>query len=201
MVLIGAYMRIFQEERLRTRIKLATDTIHEDLNQWSLVTTLMAGTATQATYAQFLTTTAKYRLACEEAIEPFAKEFNSVLQVSRYFTGSLLLADLEEMNKPIGGSLIQADQTSFDFNNKYQALGGLYVLAGSSNGNRMIMKSVFGNSPDRSWPRRYLSNSTEPSAWRQFCDALEKIATDQPHADDVVFGAKHTFEQVAKTVL
>lgn len=192
----------FGEVSLRKRLQKSTHDVHEQLNQWPLVSILITGAATAEHYAVFLRRTFSYRSVCEKALSPFKGALHDVVDLEKHEYAPLLQLDLERLLE--SGSTEfrdEANSTRFAYANSFQALGGLYVLAGSSNGNRQIFKAISSQIKEEKWPCLYLSRSTDATEWRTFCEALEEFKDSGEPADEIVQGARHTFAAIAEIIL
>lgn len=192
----------FGEVSLRKRLQKSTHDVHEQLNQWPLVSILITGAANVEHYAGFLRHTFNYRSACEAALSAFKSELQDIVDLHKYEYAPLLRLDLN--------CFVQSDETkflgdattaNFAYANSYQALGGLYVLAGSSNGNRQIFKAMSSQIDEEKWPCQYLSRSTDAREWRSFCECLEEFKDSGEPEDQIVQGARNTFAAIAEIIL
>lgn len=185
---------------LRGRLRVETQEIHEQLNCWPLVQRMLSGRHCKSDYCEFLQKTADYRLPLENAIKEHSRELRGVLEVEDHFLASEVKHDLHSLGldsatKPS----CEADIPVFD--SAFEALGGLYVLAGSANGNRYIHRQLHSWIKDNGLADNYLGKSIEPVKWHSFCDAINGLDEESAEAQQVVDGAKATFKTIAGLVL
>jgi heme oxygenase len=89
----------------------------------------------------------------------------------------------------------------FKVDSKYDALGLMYVLEGSTLGGRVILKALARNPAfnDIKAIRFYEGHGEETGLfWKKYQEVLMKVATDDATEDKIVNAANRTFEEVAR---
>lgn len=191
-----------QGSSVRLLVKAATDAVHTQLDSWPLVAALMDGTATRREYTAFLAATYGYRAAIEAALAPFDEPLADWVNAVDCRAASLLSGDLAALSQqgaaPAPAVSVCVPPT---YSSVYSALGGWYVLVGSSNGNRLIRRAIAAQDAAAGWPTHYLDASTDSHSWRAVCHALEAAPKTESDVRQIIDGALATFQAIRNYVL
>lgn len=186
---------------LQQKLKEATSTQHDQLEELMFVKNIMGKTLNQDQYKQILTTNYITHLLYEDAIHKAINAENAkALDVDKRYKLNALELDLQDAN-------ISASSISEKFHSliniiefdEATALGAMYVLEGATMGGAVIIKQLNLN-PNFSTGYKFnyygiYKDNLMPN-WKNFVAVLNELPEDQhPKA---INGALYMFEAIAK---
>ncbi len=169
-----------------------TASLHKALEQTPISVKLLSANVTAEDYALYLEKLYGFLVVFDELIFP---------KVQHLFPGThtkshLIEADLIALGRNINNKKkISKEIISYQFETVEDAIGGLYVLEGSTLGGMVIHKHLFDKLGEHiSGSTNYLTvyGNQTGSTWKAFIDRLNEAAL-QYNQEDIIGGAKKTF--------
>jgi heme oxygenase len=182
---------------LQEKLKAATTTEHDDLEEKMFVGNIMSKTLSIAQYKQLLLT--NYLIHANYETEIFSKIEASIAE-SLHLDERAKLGALEK--DLVQAALPPATIVIPNYRNwtPWKALGAMYVLEGATMGGKVIYKQLLAN-PNFSkvnfkFNYYHCYGDQLMSKWTEFVTVLN--TTDEAHHAEVIEGAKVMFAEIAR---
>jgi heme oxygenase (biliverdin-IX-beta and delta-forming) len=170
------------------RVKEETRQSHEAAEQ--VMMPLIENATTPEQYGILLQKLFGFYRPLEQVLQPFAQQMNLPFSFQK---SHLLLSDLQSLGlKPGGAHCTKLPQ----INDRFSALGALYVLEGAALGGRVICRMLQAKStllPEAFCFFEGRGKETGPH-WKAFTQFLNSQADCPEHMDQVCTAAKQTFD-------
>ena len=150
---------------------------------------------TQGDYVALLKRLLTFHRSFEQAIANpiWAEEWNRIgINLGEHSRATLLLDDLSSLSQVNGWQGVEVEASS-GFATFAEALGGLYVIEGSSLGGKVLaplFRARLGEIPTRFY-ESYGRNHPQP--WRNLQTALNRFEENAGNCDEIIAGAAATF--------
>jgi heme oxygenase len=175
----------------REELRAATHDVHERLHHIPAFAALAEGRLTRGEYAALLRRKLGFHLALERrlaegpSVEPFG------VDLAARCRSHLLRADLAWLDEPDATTLPSLPP----FGSAAAALGGLYVVEGSTLGGKHLARALDAILPPGEDGRRFLlgHGARHGEMWRACCDAIERCASSPAAREAMLRGALDTF--------
>lgn len=172
------------------RLKLETAAEHAEIES---ATRIMAPELSLIEYRRYLESTFGFYKVAEERLCQAGVWEVLVLPAAERLKLPLLVRDLELLGDT-NWAEVETCRTPPPWPSLAEAVGGAYVLEGSTLGGRVISRHIrqrFGDDVPRAFLECYGEKTGEN--WQSFRAALTRFATSRETADRVVAGAQETF--------
>lgn len=186
-------------QQLRSKTALS----HQLIEQNSLSQSLMSQNVTMTQYAQYLKSMYGFVYGFEKRVFPLLKHYQ-LLQIDDRRKSHLIQADLALLNHTAAQPYGNDELFSIHYQTAAAALGGMYVLEGSTLGGQIIsrhLSKVLGDSV--TGKTTYLSayNGQTGSMWKVFLQLLCEAGATTAIEDEIIESAVNTFSLLNNCLL
>ncbi len=176
---------------------------HQLIEQNSMSQSLMSQTVTITQYAQYLKTMYGFVYGFEKMVFPLLKH-NELLQIDDRRKSHLIQADLVQLNYTAAQPYVNDDLFCTHYQTAAAALGGMYVLEGSTLGGQIISRhllKVLGDSVVGKTTYLTAYNGQTGGMWKVFLQLLCEIGATAANEDEIIDSAVNTFSLLNKCLL
>ena len=182
------------------RLRSKTANSHQLIEQNNVSQSLMSQNVTTIQYAEYLSKMYSFVHGFEKIVFPLLKHYE-VLQLDDRRKSHLIKADLALLNY----NAVQRYENDELFSNHYQtaaaALGGMYVLEGSTLGGQIIsrhLSKILGNSVDGKTTYLTAYTGQTGSIWKNFLQLLCVEGNRNGFEEEIIASAVNTFSLLNK---
>ncbi len=168
---------------------------HQLIEQNSLSQSLMSQHVTITQYAQYLKSMYGFVYGFEKMVFPLLKQYQ-LLQIDDRRKSQLIQADLALLNHTAAEPFVNDDLYSTHYQTAAAALGGMYVLEGSTLGGQIIsrhLSKVLGDSVIGKTTYLTAYNGQTGSRWKIFLQLLCDVGATTANEDEIIESAVNTF--------
>jgi heme oxygenase (biliverdin-IX-beta and delta-forming) len=177
------------------QLRSKTANSHQLIEQNSMSQSLMSQGVTITQYAQYLKSMYTFVYGFEKMVFPLLKNYE-MLQIDHRRKSHLIQADLALLNYTVDQPFVNNELFNTHYHNVADALGGMYVLEGSTLGGQIINRHLLKNLGDSiTGKTTYLTAYAEQtgSMWKVFLQLLCEEATTSANKDEIIDSAVNTF--------
>ena len=168
---------------------------HQLMEQNSVSQSLMSQGVTMTQYAQYLKSMYGFICGFEKMVFPLLKH-NGLLQIDDRRKSHLLQADLALLNHTTAPPCVKDELFSTHYQTSSAALGGMYVLEGSTLGGQIInrhLAKVLGDSVAGKTTYLTAYAGQTGGMWKVFLQLLCEAGATNANEDEIIDSAVNTF--------
>jgi heme oxygenase (biliverdin-IX-beta and delta-forming) len=182
------------------QLRSQTANSHKLIEQNSISQSLMSQNVTMTQYAQYLKSMYGFVHGFEKMVFPLLKHYQ-LLQIDDRRKAHLIQADLALLNHTAAQPYVNDDLFSTHYQTAAAALGGMYVLEGSTLGGQIIsrhLSKVLGDSV--AGKTMYLTAYAGQTGgmWKNFLQLLCEAGATTANEDEIIDSAVNTFSLLNK---
>ena len=177
------------------QLRSKTANSHQLIEQNSISQSLMSQGVTVTQYARYLKNMYGFVYGFEKIVFPLLKHYE-LLQLEDRRKSHLIQADLVLLNYTAVQPYINDELFSTHYQTAAAALGGMYVLEGSTLGGQIINKhlsKVLGNSVAGKTTYLMAYTGQTGSMWKNFLQLLCETGATTGNEDEIIDSAVNTF--------
>lgn len=168
---------------------------HQLIEQNSVSQSLMSQNVTMIQYAQYLQSMYGFVYGFEKMVFPLLKHYQ-LLQIDDRRKSHLIQADLVLLNQTAAEPYLNDNLFSTHYQTATAALGGMYVLEGSTLGGQIIsrhLSKVLGDSVTEKTTYLKAYAGQTGSMWKNFLQLLCEAGATTDNKDEIIESAINTF--------
>jgi heme oxygenase (biliverdin-IX-beta and delta-forming) len=168
---------------------------HQLIEQNSVSQSLMSQGVTLTQYAQYLKSMYGFVYGFERMVFPLLKPYQ-LLQLDDRRKSHLIQADLALLNHTAAQPYVNDELFSTHYQTAPAALGGMYVLEGSTLGGQIIsrhLSKVLGDSVAGKTTYLTAYNGQTSGMWKSFLQLLCEAGATTANKDEIIDSAVNTF--------
>ena len=177
------------------QLRSKTANSHQLIEQNSISQSLMSERVTTAQYAQYLKSMYGFVHGFEKMVFPLLQPYQ-LLQLDDRRKAHLIQADLALMNHTAAKPYVNDELFSSHYQTDAAALGGMYVLEGSTLGGQIIsrhLSKVLGDSVAGKTMYLTAYAGQTGSMWKSFLQLLCEAGATTAKEDEIIDSAVNTF--------
>jgi heme oxygenase (biliverdin-IX-beta and delta-forming) len=177
------------------QLRSKTANSHQLIEQNNASQLLMSQGVTIAQYAHYLKSLYRFVYGFEKMVFPLLTHYE-LLQLEDRKKSHLIQADLAMMNDTIGQTYLNDELFSAHYQTVPAALGGMYVLEGSTLGGQIINKhlsKILGSAIDGKTSYLMAYAGETGSMWKNFLQLLCAAGEITSNEDEIIDSAVNTF--------
>lgn len=186
-------------QQLRSKTALS----HQLIEQNSVSQSLMSQGVTMTQYAQYLKSMYGFVYGFEKMVFPLLKH-NELLQIDYRRKSHLIQADLALLNHTTAQPFVNDELFSTHYQTVSAALGGMYVLEGSTLGGQIInrhLSKVLGDSVAGKTTYLTAYAGQTGGMWKVFLQFLCEAGVTTANEDEIIDSAVNTFSLLNNCLL
>lgn len=177
------------------QLRSQTTNSHNLIEQNSISQSLMSQGVTITQYAQYLKSMYGFVYGFEKMVFPLLKH-NELFQIDDRRKSHLIQADLVLLNHTAAQPYVNDDLLSTHYQTVAAALGGMYVLEGSTLGGQIInrhLSKILGDSVAGKTTYLTAYAGQTGGMWKRFLQLLCEAGSTNDNKDEIIHSAVNTF--------
>jgi len=182
---------------IRKILRSETHDAHEKLHGWAVADALSGPGRTVDIYRTYLRALYGPRLCLDLLIDQLGDDFGGHQHL--VIAADLMDLGLDDRDLAAGAAAVER----LSMTKTAQIIGAAYVTFGSALGNRQFAAQIGADPKCGDWPRRFIGDTSgdQARAWATVLTRVEACATSDAEIDDMVIGARQTFDWLARCLL